>query len=103
LLKIIFFSLLILSIIPGVGYNLRCPKCKKWWSKKNAGSKMIKSETKNETVIRNDIHKDRNGKEIGRTQRKENILVEYSYYDKYHFCKKCGHEWTTYSSTRKEV
>jgi len=103
----VIFVLILISAVGlvaiGIGFSLRCPKCKKWWCLKNDGSKVTSENTKYETVTRNDIHKDRKGKEIGRTTRKEQIRVTYTHFLNFHFCKKCGHKWTTTSCKRREM
>jgi len=95
--------IIIASIAIYLGYNRRCPKCKKWFCKKKNGTEIIGENKKHETITREDIHKDKDGKEIGRTERKEQILVKYTDYRNYHFCKKCGYKWTTTTCERKEL
>ena len=103
-LKTILGGLAVLGvIIAGIGYYLRCPNCESWFSRKNNGSKITGEENKYETVTRYDIHKNSEGKEIGRTERKEQIYVKYTHLLNYHTCSKCNHDWTTTSVQRKEI
>jgi hypothetical protein len=98
LIVIVFILLIVITI----GFFFRCPECKKWWCTKNEGSKITNENIKHETVTREDIHKDKNGNVTGRTERKEQIRVKYTDYLNYHSCKKCGHKWTTTSTSRSE-
>ena len=91
----------IVLIVIGIGFSLRCPECKKWWSKKDDGSVITSENTKYETVTRYDIHKNKDGKEISRTERKEQVRVEYTHYLNYHSCKNCGNKWKTTSCDRR--
>jgi hypothetical protein len=90
-------------IVFGIGVYLSCPKCKSWWSRKNDGSKITNENTKFETITRYDIHRNKEGKEIGRTERKEQIKVKYTDYLNYHSCNNCNHNWTTTSTSRVEM
>lgn len=100
---ILVLFLIVVLIIVGIGFSLRCPKCKKWWSLRNDDRKITNENTKYESVKRVDIQKDRNGRKVGSTTRREQIRVNYTHYLNYHSCKKCGHKWTSTSIDRKEL
>jgi hypothetical protein len=99
---IIVLITLILTILI-IGFKSRCPNCEQWWSKVNDGSKKTGENEEFETVSRYDIHRNNSGKEIGRTERKEQIRVKYVYYENHHSCKKCYYRWKTKSFDRIEL
>jgi predicted Zn-ribbon and HTH transcriptional regulator len=93
----------ILFFVLRMMFRSQCPQCKKYWCRDFKGSYVKNEYTRPETVTRYDIHRDRDGKETGRTERKEQILFQYTDYLNYYTCKKCGHEWTTTSTTKEEL
>jgi len=94
---------LIILFVIAVGIGLSCPKCKNLYTMRDTGNKIVGQDIEFETVTRDDIHRDKDGKEIGRTERKEQIKVKYTHYLNYHLCKSCGHKWTTKSTSRLEL
>ncbi len=102
IIVLIIIGAISLKVI-SMGLNSQCPSCEKWWCKKDIGREFLDSYEEFETVTREDIHKDGNGNNIGSTQRKEQILVEYNHYLVYHSCKKCGYNWDTNETARIEL
>lgn len=93
---------IILLIVLIQGWNTRCPSCKKWWSRQFLGRKEIDREGGYKTVTRYDITKDKDGNELYRTERKEQVHVTRVKYQNYYRCRNCGYEWTTISTHEYE-
>jgi hypothetical protein len=87
--------ILLLLIYLASGYSNRCPSCKKWFAKKKLGSRIVDQSSNYRTVTRNDIHRDRHGREIGRTERQEQVIVNTNTTRHSYHCKKCGHQWSS--------
>ncbi len=99
---LIIITVITLAILI-MGFLRRCPSCAKWWSRKNINSEIINERLEYETVTRYDVHRNSQGKEIGRTERKEQIRVKYTDYLNHHYCKNCSVKWDTNSYKRREL
>jgi hypothetical protein len=77
------------------GWIYKCPKCEKAFADKEVGRELIDRRQEFETVIRNDEHRDRDGRLIKTVSREEQVQVQKSKYRISHECKYCNHEWTT--------
>lgn len=101
---IIIISLIFLSIILSIWTWIkaivrRCPRCTKWWAAEAIDST---SNTTTEYELRkfDDIHKDHNRIERGRTTRTQQVAVNVTQTSTLYHCKICEHEWTIHSSSR---
>ena len=100
-----FFALIVIFIaviILATGLSRRCPSCHKWWSRKLMRTEEIGREGGYKTVTRYDIQRDKDGNEIGRTERKEQVHVTKITYKNYYKCNKCGYAWSSISISEKE-
>lgn len=71
----------------------RCPACKKFFSKTVLDETVLDSYPHYKTVRRTDISRDSDGREIGRTERDEQIRVIRHEVLVSCQCKVCGYEW----------
>ena len=62
----------------------------------------MNSSTGYETVTRYDITRDKEGKEISRTQRQEQVRMVYKKYENDCECRACGNKWSDISNVRYE-
>ena len=80
----------------------RCPKCQKWFAKKNEGRKQIGESREGYTyVTRIDTHKDKNGNVTGSTSRQEQVRYVETTYENFYHCKFCGHKWSLITTSRQ--
>lgn len=84
------------------GYVMACPSCSKWWARKSKSKSLIDSKGAYKTITRYDIRRDSTGKEIGRTERQEQVHVVRNTYQNQWQCKHCHHEWSTISTSEYE-
>lgn len=106
----LFVPVILISIVVGCviaffvswGMSSRCPACAKWFSRRVLATNEIDRSTAYETVTRYDITRDREGKEISRTERKEQVRVTHYKYENECECRKCGHDWFDVTSKKVE-
>ncbi|MFA5034037.1 MAG: hypothetical protein WC614_13600 [bacterium] len=101
----IYFWLICIAtglIVLILGLKSRCPSCKKWWVRESNGREEIGREGDYKTVKRYDITRDKKGKEISRTERKEQVHITRVTYRNHYQCKNCHHKWTTISTSEYE-
>jgi len=102
----IYLGLIVVGIIViGIliyGYVNSCPECKKWFSRNLDNKEEIDRSSGYETVTRNDVTKNNEGKEVSRTQRKEQVRMTYYTYRNYYSCSACKNEWTEISEDKVE-
>jgi hypothetical protein len=82
-----------------IGYNTRCPSCKKWWAGKLIDREEIDVQEGYKTVVRNYPVRNKRGRIIGYVERPERVHVVYVTYLNYYKCKYCRYEWTTISTS----
>lgn len=97
---ILLISLLVPLIDMLIGWEKKCVRCKRWWATKDAGSDLLKQWTEYEDVKREDIHTNREGKEVSRTTRIEQIHVDCREVENFYECKYCKHEWSRINEYR---
>jgi hypothetical protein len=102
ILLVIGFALLVVIGILVWGSSTKCPKCEKWFSRKELGRNLLNSSTGYETVTRYDITRDKEGKEVSRTQRQEQVRMVYQQYENDCECTSCGNKWTDVSNVKYE-
>lgn len=93
--------LVILSVIKSIINSIvgRCPRCKKWWARKYISSDSSAS-TEYETRAVDEVHKNRHGREVGRTSRQQQFAVGVTNTRSLCRCKFCRHEWVEHSQSR---
>lgn len=89
-----FISAIVIPIYLFNGITKKCPNCKKWGTRKDESKVLNDSDIRTKTVTRFDIHKNSEGKEIGRTERKEQVKVKYSNITYNYYCSICNHKWS---------
>jgi len=90
-------GIIILLVVLGVIFDSRCPKCKKFFVKKNIGRKEISRKQFYKTENREEIIKEK-GKEIGRVQKKVDVPYFKVEFMNYFECANCRHTWETTST-----
>ncbi len=88
------FWALVLFFILLFGFSSKCPQCGEWWASVHKGSESLHTWQAKEDVTRYDITRDRNGREISRTERTEQVTVNYDKREHRYKCKRCHAEWT---------
>lgn len=81
------------------GTTTRCPSCKKWWARDLTDKEEVGRTNGYKTVIRHDINRDADGREIGRTERQEQVHVTRIEYRNHYRCGFCRHMWITFSTS----
>ena len=83
-----------------------CPMCKKNWMKEVEGQTVTNRTRDLRTVTRTDRHtvKGQMGRqEIGQTERREQVVVEFTFYTEHCKCKGCGYKWNEQKQSAIEV
>ena len=90
---LVVVGLILWQILKRVFAN-KCPKCQQYRAVEYEGHKITsEKEPFFKTLTREDIHKNSEGKETGRTERTEQVrMIRYSTRNYYH-CNKCGYKF----------
>jgi hypothetical protein len=71
-----------------------CPSCKYIFVRKRLGRNFVSEGVYLQNVVRQDVHRDRDGRIVGTTEREERVPVRSSVWAIKYRCSRCGHEWS---------
>ncbi len=92
---------IVIAVVVITGLVMSCPKCKKWWKRREKSRTELDREQTYKTVTHYDITSDSEGNEIRRTERKETVPVTRVKYRYNYECKSCSHYWSSEGWTTK--
>lgn len=76
-----------------MGYQNKCPNCKKFWGTKIAKRDILDQWNGYETVVRNDETRAPDNQLLWTTKRTEQVVFNYQKQRLYCRCKFCNHNW----------
>lgn len=85
------------------GYSNKCNECSEWWAAKLVNKEVVERWQEMKNVRRIDITKDRNGREVSRRNRTEQLVVDCQKIRSDYQCKKCGNRWATTATKKSDT
>ncbi len=90
---LVFVGLGIFALIAWA-WATRCPSCNIWAAATSSGSELLDHWQEQRDIVRVDVTRDRRGRELFRTTRREEVTVNVEKRRHFYCCRHCAHNWT---------
>lgn len=89
---LVLVGLIIYTLIAWA-WATRCPSCEIWVAATSTGSELLDSWSEQRDIVRVDVTRDKRGREIARTNRREEVTVNVEKRRHHYACRHCANTW----------